>query len=297
MSAAPIAIFAYNRPVHFQRAVEALCRSSTAASSDLHVFSDGPKTREAAAAVAQVRAFTRTIDKFASVTLHERERNLGLANSIIDGVTRVCEERGRVIVVEDDLLVAPHFLDYLNLALDRYADEPGVLQISGHMFPVDVPVDEDAFFLPFVTSWGWATWARAWRLLDPEAKGYELLKTQPGMRDVFNMNGAYDYFGMLEKQQRGEIDSWAIRWNLSVFLQRGLVLYPRKSLVQNQGFDGSGVHTKGDPLDQDIDPAFDPRLLPRVGLHGPAQAQVFAYFRRRKGLRVRVRNAVARLLS
>jgi hypothetical protein len=297
MTPSPIALFAYNRPLHLQRTVEALRQNSMAAASHLHVFCDGPASRESEAAVLQVRAFARTIDGFASVTVHERDTNLGLAKSIIDGVTRLCEDHGRIIVVEDDLLVSPRFLDYMNRALDRYEAEPSVMQVSGHMFPVEVAVSEDAFFLPFVTSWGWATWTRAWRWFDADAKGYARLSADPALRRAFNMDGAYDYFGMLAKQQRGEVDSWAIRWNLSVFLQGGLVLYPRRSLVRNLGFDGSGVHTRGEPLDREVDPDFDPRVLPPVELREPVQEQVFAYFRARSTLRGRVRQAVARLLS
>jgi len=297
MNPAPIAVFAYNRPQHLHRTVEALRQNSAASASPLHVFCDGPKFRENEAAVSQVRAFARTIEGFVSVTVHEQELNRGLAGSIIAGVTRLCEDFGRIIVVEDDLLVSPRFLDYMNRALDRYEAEPGVMQISGHMFPVRVAVSEDAFFLPFVTSWGWATWARAWRWFDADAKGYARLSADPVLRRAFNMDGAYDYFGMLAKQQRGEVDSWAIRWNLSVFLQGGLVLYPRRSLVRNLGFDGSGVHTRGESPDREIDPDFDPRVFPPVALREAVQEQVFDYFRVRNTLRSRVRQAVARLLS
>lgn len=297
MRYAPIALFAYDRPAHLRHTVEALRANAPAASTALHLFSDGAKLPRSQAAVAEVRAFARTIDGFGSVTVHERDTNLGLANSIIDGVTRLCEAHGRIIVVEDDLLVSPRFLGYMNRALERYEAEPGVMQVSGHMFPVEVAVSEDAFFLPFVTSWGWATWTRAWRCFDAEAKGYALLAAEPAMRHAFNMHGAYDYFGMLAKQQRGEVDSWAIRWNLSVFLQGGLVLYPRRSLVRNLGFDGSGVHTRGEAPDRGIDPDFDPRVLPSAELREPVQERVFDYFRARNTLRSRVRQAVARLLS
>lgn len=242
MNLAPIALFAYNRPAHFLQTVEALQRNGLAAASPLHVFSDGPRTREAEAAVAEVRAVARTIDGFASVSVHEREHNSGLANSIIAGVTNLCDDHGRVIVVEDDLLVAPHFLEYVNEALDRYRDEQRVMQISGYMFPVDMEAETDALFLPFTTSWGWATWARAWREFDPQMRAFERLMADRRLRDEFNLEGAYDYFDLLRRQQQGQVDSWAIRWYLSVFMRRGLTLYPARSLVENIGFDGSGTH-------------------------------------------------------
>ena len=176
------------------------------------------------------------------MTVVERSRNLGLANSIIEGVTRLCTERGRVIVVEDDLTVSRHFLEYMNQALDRYADDERVMQVSGYMFPVSLGTETDALFLPLTTSWGWACWQRSWKKFDPGGSGREALSRDPSMRRRFNLDGAYDYAGMLDAQAAGKIDSWAIRWYLSVFLRGGLVLYPARTLVRNLGFDDSGTH-------------------------------------------------------
>jgi len=239
MAPAPIALFVYNRPAHTRQAVAALRANPLAASSELHVFSDGPET---AASVREVRAYLRTIDGFALVKIYERECNVGLAASVIDGVTRACDASGMVIVVEDDLLVSPRFLDFMNAALARYRDEAQVMQVSGYMFPVDMGASTDSFFLPFTTSWGWGTWARAWQAFDPLMGNLDALSRERRLRDAFNLHGAYDYYGMLRRQQRGEVDSWAIRWYLSVFMRNGLTLYPAKTLVRNMGFDGSGTH-------------------------------------------------------
>lgn len=296
MSLAPIALFAYNRPDHTRRTVEALRRNPLAASSDLHVYSDGPKNPNAANLVREVRAYLSTISGFASVRIEERERNVGLAASIIDGVTLLCREHGKVIVVEDDLEVAPTFLEYLNSALDRYEDCPQVMQISGHMFPVELDIAQDALFLPFVTSWGWATWDRAWRKFDPAAQGHARLKADRRLRHGFNMEGAYDYFSMLEAQLGGRLDSWAIRWNLSVFMNEGLVLYPRKSLVENKGFDGSGVHCRGDSPDRPVDECFLPVMFPEVAIDPAARNRVFDYFRARRSLRARWQALAKRFL-
>ena len=198
-------------------------------------------------------------------------------------------------MLEDDLLVAPGFLTYLNAALDRYRDESRVMQISAHMFPVDVPSVDDAFFLPFVSSWGWATWSRAWRKFDPVASGYALLKSDGERRRAFDMDGAYEYFSMLEAQLGGKVDSWAIRWNLSVFMNDGMVLYPKKSLVENKGFDGSGIHTRGEALDQAVDAGFIPRRLPVPGIDPAIRDKVFDYFRARRTPLARLRALAARL--
>ncbi|KIF66084.1 hypothetical protein HY68_37795 [Streptomyces sp. AcH 505] len=242
---APIVLFVYNRPDHTRRTLAGLAANPLASESDLIIYADGPKKPEHADAIEQARAVARAASGFRSVTMIERDRNLGLANSIISGVSEVCSERGRVIVVEDDLLVAPQFLTFLNRGLERYENEAAVFQVSGYMFPVEAEGSSDGLFLPLISCWGWATWQRAWTQFDTSVAGYDRLKRDPQLRARFNLDNCYDYFGMLRDQIEGRIDSWGIRWLLSVFLKGGLILYPQHSLVQNVGIDGSGTHGAG----------------------------------------------------
>jgi hypothetical protein len=242
MITAPIALFVYNRPVHMRRTIEALQRNELAEESDLFIFSDAPKTLEATEAVCKVREYIKTITGFRSVSILERDKNWGLANSIIDGVSRLCNEYGRVIVLEDDLLPSAYFLEYMNNALDRYEGDSRVMQVSGHMFPVDLDVSTDALFLPITTTWGWATWRRAWARFDPDMGNYERLMSDPEMIRRFDLDGAYPCLTMLESVRAGKIDAWGIRWYLSVFMNDGLVLFPAKSLIENKGFDAEGTN-------------------------------------------------------
>jgi acetyltransferase-like isoleucine patch superfamily enzyme len=239
---APIALFAYNRPKHLARTVAALLRDPLAGASDLHVFCDGAKSPAAEAAVREVRAFVRSITGFRSIAVVEQTRNIGLANSIIAGVTALCDRFGRVIVLEDDILVTPGFLDFMNAALTRYVDDERVMQVTGYMFPIRSEASRSALFLPLISCWGWATWKRAWDGFDTAMSGYAEIERDPAMQSRFDLSGSYRYFDMLQRQRRGELDSWGIRWYLSVFLRGGLVLWPPRSLVANIGFDGSGTH-------------------------------------------------------
>lgn len=250
MALAPIALFAYNRPTHLRQTVESLRAARQAKQSRLWVFCDGPKRPQDKDAVEQVRRYARTIEGFASVSMVERERNLGLAASVTDGVTNLCAEQGRVIVLEDDLLIAPGFLEFMNRALDRYTDKEQVMQISGYMYPGEFGRPGDTLFLPMTSCWGWATWKRAWDRYDPTMAGYEVLRHDRALRQRFDVDGAYDYFGMLKRQAAGKIDSWGVRWYLSVFLLNGLVLYPARSMVRNIGVDGSGTHGGSAALQQ-----------------------------------------------
>ena len=242
---APVALFAYKRPAHLGRAVDSLSRNPLAAETALVVFCDGPRDEAAARGVEEVRALARTITGFASVEIVERDRNMGLAASITDGVGRLVREHGRTIVLEDDLVVAPRFLEFMNAALERYRDEESVMQVSGYMYPCALQADGGSGFLPSISCWGWATWERAWRHYDPSLSSWDALRADPVRLRAFNMDGAYDYATMLKRQRAGDIDSWGVIWYLSVFAKHGLVLYPAASLASNTGFDGSGTHAAG----------------------------------------------------
>lgn len=238
---APIAIFIYNRPLHTRRTLEALRSCKEFIDSPVYLFCDGQKHSNDYG-VQDARKVARDIVGEQAIFV-ESDTNQGLANSIVYGVTRVCNEYGKVIVLEDDLIVSSYFLKYMNDALMKYEHEDTVMQVSGYMFPVpDLSSGADAMFLPYTTSWGWGTWDRAWKHFNTDALGYEKLKRNFELRNKFDLDGAYPYFKMLKSQLDGKIDSWAIWWYLTVFLLKGKVLYPKKTLVLNDGLDGSGAH-------------------------------------------------------
>ena len=244
---APVLLFVYNRPDHVKRTVEALQHNTLAAQSNLYVYSDGARDESQQAAVNEVRQFVRTITGFKSVTIIERPKNWGLARSIIDGVSIRVNEAGKVIVLEDDLITAPYFLQFMNDALDLYENEPRVGHIQGCDFTQD-PSLPDTFLIKWTGSWGWATWDRAWKFFNPDGKELlEQLKRQKLTR-TFDFNGNYPFTRMLRKQIAGKNNSWAIRWNASLFLNNILSLNVGKSLVQNTGFDGSGTNCGGGGL-------------------------------------------------
>ncbi|OHB72552.1 MAG: sugar transferase [Planctomycetes bacterium RBG_16_43_13] len=245
----PIALFAYKRPSHTEKSLESLSKCEGADESELFIFCDGAKKQEDVEAVNEVRRVVKSRKWCGKVHIIEQDRNLGLANSIIRGVTELCEKYGRVIVLEDDLIVSRYFLNYMNSALIRFENDERVMQISAHMFPVDLKIDLEAVFFPFTTSWGWATWRYSWLHFDQDMKGYNSLKKDVSLRRRFDLDGVYPYFNMLEQLRKGKVDSWAIRWYLSVFMQGGLTLYPTKSFVKNIGFDGSGTHCNNSKSD------------------------------------------------
>ena len=244
---APILLFVYDRLEHTQRCVNSLLANDLSASSDLFIYADGARDEAAASGVNRVREYIQTIKGFKSVTIVQRDENWGLARNVIDGVTTVVNSRGRVIVVEDDLVLAPHFLQFMNDALETYKDEPRVGHIQACDFTGDTSLP-DTFLIKFTGSWGWATWQRAWQLFNPDGAALLRQLEQKGMTRRFDFNGKYGFTRMLRHQIAGKNNSWAIRWNASLFLADILSLNVGRSLVSNEGFDGSGTNCGTDDL-------------------------------------------------
>lgn len=248
MPLAPILLFVYNRPEHVKRTLAALEQNILAKESELFIYSDAARSPQDEAFVAEIRKIIRTaLPFFKQVNIIERETNWGLARSIIDGVTTQINRYERVIVLEDDLIVAPYFLKFMNDALDTYQHEEKVGHIQACDFTQDASLP-DTFLIKWTGSWGWATWKRAWKYFNPDGKALLEELQRRKLTYTFDFNGKYGYTRMLRRQTEGKNNSWAIRWNASLFLNDILSLNVGKSLVQNEGFDGSGTNCGGGNL-------------------------------------------------
>lgn len=264
MICAPIALFVYNRVDHTKKTIEALQKNFLAEQSELFVFCDDAKNSDGMKAVRAVRDYVQTISGFKKITIIEREKNFGLATSIIGGVSEIIEKFGRIIVLEDDMVTSKYFLTFMNEGLNFYESEEKVISIHGYIYPVKNTLPE-SFFLRGADCWGWATWKRGWDLF--EKNGAKLLAElqQKNLAKKFDFDGTYHYTKMLEDQIAGKNNSWAIRWYASAFLANKLTLYPGKSLVQNIGIDGSGTHC-GDSSSFNIELGQEKIFLTKIPL-------------------------------
>ncbi|RIV23425.1 glycosyltransferase [Fibrisoma montanum] len=234
---APIVLFAYKRPAELEQTIAALKDNHLAKESELYVFVDGPKRPEDLPKVTAVRQLVSNLSGFKAVNVTISDKNRGLARSVIEGVTHVLNKHRQVIVLEDDLITSPNFLNYMNQCLQHYIHNKTIFSITGYSFPFRKPVDYtyDAYFFPRTGSWGWATWADRWQLVDWNVSDFDQFMRDPVQRRAFNQGGD-DRVRMLQRQQNGEMDSWAIRFCYSQFKNKALTVYPTISKVNNIGF-------------------------------------------------------------
>ncbi len=241
---APIALIVYARPEHTRRTLESLKNNTLADQSELYVFADGPKadaaekTRED---IAEVRRIIREIGWSSPIHFYEQEKNRGLDNSIIHAVTMLTEKYGRVIVVEDDLVLGKGFLEYINKGLNLYEEASNVFGISGYASPTRQQMPH-SYFLPVFSSWGWGTWKRAWDTFKHDPKSlYDSIMSLPQQEQVRFDFGKMPNRGMLQNIiTKGKTTCWDICTSATMFLKDMIFLYPGQSLVQNIGYDGTG---------------------------------------------------------
>jgi hypothetical protein len=283
---APIALFVYNRPEHTRRTLQFLQQNELAADSCLFIFSDGPKNAKQAEKVAEVRALIKQVEGFKSVEIIERSNNLGLANSVISGVSQLMEQFGRAIVFEDDLITSPYTLRYFNDALARYQNEEKVMHIGAYMYPLPLPESEqlpETFFFRAATSWGWATWARAWQQFNPDVEAL-MKQFDSEQKHQFSIEGSMNFWKQMQELKAGRNNSWAIRWYASIFLKGGLTLNPAHSLVSNIGHDGSGVHSGINEIyNVSIHPQPVKHFPELIAEHVGAYGLIKAFLKNRKG--------------
>ena len=239
---APIALFVFNRPEHTRRTLKFLKQNLLADESRLFIFSDGANEDQQAEKVAEVREIISSVEGFKSVEIIYRKTNFGLANSVIDGVSLLTEKYGKVIVFEDDLISSPYTLRYFNDALKRYENEERVMHIGAYMYPLPNNSLPQTFFYRAASSWGWATWSRAWKHFEPDIDKI-IGQFDDNKRYRFSIDGTMNFWKQVGEFKRGKNNSWAIRWYASIFLQGGLTLNPSASLINNIGHDGTGIHS------------------------------------------------------
>ena len=234
-------MFVYNRFEHTQKTIEALQKNELASESELIIYADGAKNDDISSQVQEVRDYIKTVNGFKKVIIIEQDENCGLADSIISGVTKVANEYGKVIVLEDDVVTSPYFLKFMNDALNFYENKEKVWHISGWNYPIGIDGPDDVFLWRLMNCWGWATWADRWQHFE---KDTDKLIGEFTKEDIyqFNLDGVGIFWEQVLLNKRSKINTWAIYWYATIFKKNGLCANSSKSFVENIGHDGSGMH-------------------------------------------------------
>lgn len=285
---APVSIFVYNRYEHAVKTISSLMDNTLAKETDVYIFSDGPKNQGDLVKINRIRDYLKQIEKgnaFKSITIIESDVNKGLANSIISGVTSVIKKYGRIIVIEDDCVSSRDFLSFMNKCLDYYEDNNRVWSIGGYTVNINFPTDYfyDVYVMGRTCSYAWATWLKNWEKVDWDVKDYNIFRRNLTIRRKFNEFGE-DRAKMLDLQQIGKKNSWAIRFCYAMFKHKQFTIYPCHTKIQNIGYDvGTHVNGKSGSFDVKITEYGETtKLINDIEINKEIKKQFVRYFKRNK---------------
>ena len=246
---APIVLFCYNRPWHVEQTLNALSKNELADQSVLYIYCDGPKENATEEQINNIKLTREAVKKekwCKEVYIIESDKNKGLAESIIGGVTEIIDKYGKIIVLEDDIVTSRYFLNYMNVSLEKYKSNNGVFSIGAFNFPssiIRIPADYiwDNYVSLRVCSWGWGSWKDRWDKVDWNTQKIYNEFYDEYIIESFNRGGD-DLYSMLEANLYGKVNSWAIRFGYAHFYNHAVCLCPVNSYVDNSGLDGTGEH-------------------------------------------------------
>ena len=243
---APIALFVYRRTSLVEKVIEALASNKEALNSNLTIFSDGAKGNGDESDVIAMRKYLSTIIGFNSVTVITRDKNLGLAESFIQGISEMLRANNCAIFVEEDNLVSSVFLSYMNSALRVYEYEKKVICITGYSFPIK-KVGKKGYFMKGAQTWTMGTWAPKWQLFNSDSVKLMKQVNSKNLKQQLNLYGT-NYYSMLSRQIEGKIDSWGVRWMVSAICENMYCFYPPIAFCRNIGNTLYATHARSDDL-------------------------------------------------
>lgn len=280
---APIILFVYNREKHTAQTLEALQSNELANESNLYVYSDGPKDHLDIAKIRKVRERIKKATGFKEIKIIERETNFGLAKNIVDGVTSVLKEYGKVIVLEDDIVTSKYFLKFMNDALDHYEDKKKVFHISGWNYPIDEDELEDVFFWRVMNCWGWGTWHDRWQFFekDPDKLIKEFSKERI---KYFDLDNSGIFWRQVINNHKGRSNTWGVFWYASIYKNGGLCLNPVHTFTKNIGDDGSGINHRSNHklVNQDLSMKSEISFKDTITESSIAVERIKRYYRNRR---------------
>ena len=267
---APICFIVYKRKEHIERVLASLKKNTLVEHSELYIFSDAAAKPEDEAGVEEVREYIKTIDGFKQVHIIERETNYSY-NNISEGMTHVLRSHDRAIVLEDDLEVSPHFLEFMNDMLELYKDDDRVVCVEpGNYF--DRENDHEFYFLQKLSSNGWGTWKNSWQWYERDGRVLWDQLRENDLFQYFDLDDTYTNTFQLSTYLDGKHKSWKIRFESSILLNNKLVVYSGKPLVFNFGNDGTGISGRTDQeyyeydlFEGRIETSYKPPKLSHIG--------------------------------
>ncbi len=210
----------------------------------LYVSADGPRDETERAACDKTREIIKGIDWDCELHVRFKEDNLGCKYGPYESISWFFEHEQEGVILEDDCVPDFSFFPFMEEMLDRYRDDNRVGMIAGHT-DVTLPLPTSYVFSRFKSCWGWATWKRAWELMDLELKNHDYRKEVAPLM-VYDQRRLPHWLTALDLIDQNKVAAWDWPWYFSLAAQNMLCIFPCKNLISNIGFGVDGTHCLGE---------------------------------------------------
>ncbi len=244
MNYSPVVCFGFDRPMHLKRMLDSLEKNNESKDTIVYICVDGPTEH------TDIDQHKLTLDvandknwKFKKTIPILRKDNYNCRTNIITTISELFQKHDRLIILEDDLIIGKYFLNYMNLALEKYKEEKNMWHINGYSYQ-QINNSYGSSISTYVSPWGWGTWKDRWEIFineDFDKKNF-ISQLEDEEKLNFNLGNLYDWEDIIVKNEAGKISAWDAYWYQAIFLNDGYSLFPNKSHTQNEGFDGTGMH-------------------------------------------------------
>lgn len=210
--------------------------------TQLFIAADGPREGNEfdGFSCKEAREIVANVDWDCEVRTLFRDENHGCGKAVSGAITWFFEHVEMGIILEDDVLPTSSFFSFCEELLISYKDDDGVMHISGGCYlPPKFFSNDSYYYTKYPFCWGWATWKRAWKEFSYDVKICENDLQQYGMSKVELIY----WLNIKNLIIQGLLDTWAFRWNFSIWLKAGKVICSTRNLVKNIGFGAHATHT------------------------------------------------------
>jgi hypothetical protein len=260
---APIMVMVYDRLNHLKGLVASLLENNLAKDTDFYLISDAHYKEEHQKTIQEVRAYADTITGFKSVTIIKNIDNIGTDKSYQKLMDVIFEKHDRLVFFEDDNLVSPNYLEFMNASLDFYKDYPEVVYVCGYNFPINIDksYEYDVYFLYSVCAWGYGMWRE--KVLNVKDLDREEMRRDKRTLSKIKKR-SYQLYDILMSDLYKDRYLNDARIGYLMARDNLVSVFPTASLVKNTGHDGTGLHCKENEFfqAQEKDDSFRPKKFP-----------------------------------
>lgn len=244
MADTPVLLIGFNRPDRLERLIESIRAHRP---SCVRIAIDGPRTSvpDDEAAVEATAKLADLVDWTSNVVVHRHETNQGITIAIPWAVSWVLSEFTQAVIIEDDVTVGPQFLEFAEIALDRWSSDTSTFAVSGYNIVPEIHLSRPQSAVRYsrmVHSYAWATWRRAWEHYDSDMTWFGRQSLRELTQNLGSRCAALRWRQYAAHVRSGRVTTWDYQWAMSIWSQGGRTVMPNRNLIEYHGMTG-GTHT------------------------------------------------------